>query len=395
MSDRPLVVGMPVIDGAQWMGGAIYVRNLIYCLAALPPERRPRVRLVGDVDPASAYVRDLARQPFVEAPGRPIGRAERIRARLARWLPGSVGQPSHLAGIDIVFPSFGQPPPGATAVHWIPDFQHVALPHFFTEEERARRDASIRTVAESSGTLVLSSQAAAADFRAFAPEAKVQVAVWCFCTVLTDNEEGGADPSHAYGLPERFIYLPNQFWAHKNHAVAFEALALLAARGLRPMLVCTGQEEDRRNPQHMPMLRALLSERGLDAQVRFLGLVPRADQVAIFRRASFVLQPSLFEGWSTVVEDAKALGRPMVLSDLPVHREQVEEGGPDFQAILFDPSDPTALADALAAAWERFQPGEAAGYAVHARSAAERRRVVAAERIVDILTRARAAGRRG
>ena len=40
------------------------------------------------------------------------------------------------------------------------------------------------------------------------------------------------------------------------------------------------------------------------------------------RKAMAVIQPSLFEGWSTVVEDARALGKPMILSDFPVHIEQ-------------------------------------------------------------------------
>lgn len=36
-----------------------------------------------------------------------------------------------------------------------------------------------------------------------------------------------------------------------------------------------------------------------------------------------MLNPSLFEGWSTTVEEARALATPMLLSDLNVHREQM------------------------------------------------------------------------
>jgi glycosyltransferase involved in cell wall biosynthesis len=381
---------MPVIDGTQWMGGAIYVRNAIYCLASLPAERQPVVRLIGNVDPASDYVRELAGFRFVEAPRLEIGRTERVWSRLSGHLPKALGLgPKELRGIDLTFPTFGPPPPGATPLHWIPDFQHIALPQFFTPQERAQRDQGIRDIAEKPGLLVLSSEAAAADFRAFAPEARVDVAIWRFCTVLTANEEGGANPHQAHGLPERYIYLPNQFWAHKNHVVAFQALASLGARGIRPVLVCTGQEDDRRNPKHMPMLRTMLAEHGLQDQVRFLGLIPRADQIEVFRRASFVLQPSLFEGWSTVVEDAKALGRPILLSSLPVHREQVEEAGDDFESMLFDPHDAEGLAALIEAAWSRYPAGERPDDALRARQAAERRRTAAAERLLAIFHRAR------
>jgi glycosyltransferase involved in cell wall biosynthesis len=384
------VLGVPVIDGTQWMGGAIYVRNLIYCLAGLPEARRPHVRLTGGVDPASPYVRELARFPFVEAPDRVIGRTERLWAKLAGMVPGGLlPGPRALAGIDVIFPTYHSTPPGATAVHWVPDFQHVALPQFFDAAERANRDRNIGQVASSRGTLVLSSEAAAADFRAFAPEATVNVAIWRFCTVLTDNEAGGADPHRTYGLPERYIYLPNQFWAHKNHIVAFRALARLAERGLRPTLVCTGQEQDYRNPDFVPGLKRGLAEAGVADQVRFLGLIPRADQIAVFRRASFVLQPSLFEGWSTVVEDAKALGRPILLSDLAVHREQLADGGPEFRGELFDPHDAEALAERLERALERWPAGETPDGVRRAEAAAEARRVAAGGRIVDILTQAR------
>jgi len=50
----------------------------------------------------------------------------------------------------------------------------------------------------------------------------------------------------------------------------------------------------------------------------------------------------LFEGWSTTVEEARAMGAPMVLSDLDVHREQMGE-----QATYFDRYSAQSLADAL------------------------------------------------
>ena len=45
------------------------------------------------------------------------------------------------------------------------------------------------------------------------------------------------------------------------------------------------------------------------------------------KEARAVIQPSKFEGWGTVVEDAKAMQRPLILSDINVHREQVGKHG--------------------------------------------------------------------
>jgi hypothetical protein len=51
-------------------------------------------------------------------------------------------------------------------------------------------------------------------------------------------------------------------------------------------------------------------------------MIPRYDQMLLMCGASAIVQPSLFEGWSTVLEDARALGKLAIVSDFPVHIEQ-------------------------------------------------------------------------
>ena len=43
-----------------------------------------------------------------------------------------------------------------------------------------------------------------------------------------------------YRLPDRFVYLPNQFWVHKGHRLVIEALAELPANQPDVTVVCTG-----------------------------------------------------------------------------------------------------------------------------------------------------------
>ena len=63
--------------------------------------------------------------------------------------------------------------------------------------------------------------------------------------------------------------------------------------------------------------------------------------------SSALINPSLFEGWSTTVEEARAMGVPMLLSDFDVHLEQMGN-----HAIYFDRHAPQTLADRL----QHFQP---------------------------------------
>ncbi len=65
--------------------------------------------------------------------------------------------------------------------------------------------------------------------------------------------------------------------------------------------------------------------------------------MALLRGAAAVLQPSRFEGWSTIIEDAKSLGKPIVASDIAVHREQLD----GEQSSLLPLDDAAIWADAI------------------------------------------------
>jgi glycosyltransferase involved in cell wall biosynthesis len=80
-----------------------------------------------------------------------------------------------------------------------------------------------------------------------------------------------------------------------------------------------------------------------------LGKVRREELLQLLRSATALVQPSRFEGWNTTIEDAKALGCPLILSDLEVHREQC----PDAVGF-FGCDDARALADVIATNWNRM-----------------------------------------
>ena len=63
----------------------------------------------------------------------------------------------------------------------------------------------------------------------------------------------------------------------------------------------------------------------MERNIRFLGFLDRREQLVILKNTIAVIQPSLFEGWSTVVEDTKALNKHIILSDLTVHKEQIQK----------------------------------------------------------------------
>lgn len=93
-------------------------------------------------------------------------------------------------------------------------------------------------------------------------------------------------------------------------------------------------------PQRAP-LEALARELGIDARVRFRGFV---DDVWSYERgADFGLLLSRFEGNPNAISEAFAAGTPMILSDIPAHREMA---GPD-EALFVPPGDAAAAANAI------------------------------------------------
>jgi glycosyltransferase involved in cell wall biosynthesis len=144
----------------------------------------------------------------------------------------------------------------------------------------------------------------------------------------------------------------NLFAPTKNHLGIFQALKLLKAEGICPTVVCTGDLHDYRNPEFAGVILRAINQSGVAEQVRLLGIIPRWQQVQLMRHAVAVLQPSLFEGWNTSVEEAHCLGQTLILSDIPVHREQNPPG-----AIFFDPQTPEDLARAMKTVWQEKSGG--------------------------------------
>src|SRR5262249_1986505 len=115
---------------------------------------------------------------------------------------------------------------------WIPDFQHVRRPEFFSVEERRGRDVTFRTIAERCTLLLLSSQNAFEHFADVFPEHVHKVRLSPFPSLFAFEPPVGEGPEalailRKYNVGPKFALVANQFWRHKNHEVVIEAVRLL------------------------------------------------------------------------------------------------------------------------------------------------------------------------
>jgi glycosyltransferase involved in cell wall biosynthesis len=249
--------------------------------------------------------------------------------------------------IDVLIPSIS-PLSASFPTPWVGylyDFQHKHLPHYFSARERASRERSFGTMMRLASCVIVNSRNVAADVAQFIPDARAR----CFCLPFSAalKEEWlfpRKDSLVHYDVQEPFFMISNQFWIHKRHDTAFQALKIFSQTHSAGQLVCTGGLIDNRFPDYFSELLSYVKNNGLADRVRILGLIPKADQIDLMKRSIAVIQPTSFEGGpgGGSVYDAVALGVPTIVSDIAVNRE-IEE----FVTAYFPLGDARALSDLM------------------------------------------------
>ena len=322
-------VAFTLIGGKNWTGGHNYLLNLLQALATHQGRTITPVLFV----PAEA---DGDVEAFMALPGIEVITSELLNARhrktqlLQALLCGRVPGLAQLFSqhqIDLVFEAaqfFGWRL-GLPSIAWIPDFQHKVLPHLFPKSAWWKREIGFRAQIMGGRVIMLSSDDAKQACERYYPatQGRTHTVHFAVPAGAAPNFAAARAIADSYGLPPNFTFMPNQFWRHKNHMQVLEALAILQARGVDIIVAASGKQHDPRAPEFFPEFERMLKGRGLDASLRLLGLIPYAHLSALMRCCQAMLNPSLFEGWSTTVEEARALATPMLLSDLNVHREQM------------------------------------------------------------------------
>lgn len=356
MSSAPLRLAFTHISRSAWAGGFNYLANFFVALDTHEKGRFVPVVFAG-VDADQRELAELAKLPSVEvvqsaAFGQtPAGLAAAVLVGLDR--AAVIEFERHQ--IDVVVETarfFGWRLP-YPSVAWFPDFQHRRLPYLFSRAAWIRRELGMRTQIASGRVIMLSSEDARRDCGQFFPSVGERARVVRFATHLT-SALLTVEPNEIfekYQLPPCFFYLPNQFWRHKNHSVVIDALEILKARGIDVVVAASGSSQNLQDGSYFTNLMMRVEHLGIQSNFRYLGMIPMAHVYALLRNTAALINPSLFEGWSTTVEEAKSLGTPMILSNITVHREQGADG-----ALYFGLDQPTELADLLAAVAVGFRP---------------------------------------
>jgi glycosyltransferase involved in cell wall biosynthesis len=138
-------------------------------------------------------------------------------------------------------------------------------------------------------------------------------------------------------LPEKFLFYPAQFWTHKNHLRLLEAFREVMAEIPDMKLVLTGKKRDQ-----YETVTSAIDTFGLNERVCLLGYVEQDDLQTIYRLATALVMPSLFESVSIPIYEAFQVGTPVAASGILAILEQVGDAG-----LLFDPTSVASIKDAI------------------------------------------------
>ncbi len=338
-----LKLGIVFNFSPKWMGGVVYILNLIKTLEFLDDEDKPEIILFYKAD-FRKFV-DEINYPYFKPTEWSFPSV--YKGYVQSWLCQKnifVDEILKQYDLDGLYPLHDFPVKMKTRtrlVCWYADLQHKYYPEFFTRRKIIERNARIRFMLKNSKELVISSHAVANDFKRFFWLRKdMKIHIFHFISVIDDLNNLNIDNLlKKYMLPDRYFMVCNQFHKHKNHKVLLQAIVKLKENGSDIHLALTGRFPDASHSPYMQELHSIIDKHNLQSQISLMGVIPRNEQLLLMKHAQAILQPSLFEGWSTVIEDAKSLQVPVIASNLPVNKEQLGSIG-----TFFDPSDSQGLA---------------------------------------------------
>lgn len=345
-------VGIIMYFSKEYKGGINYLKNLLYASCTYAPGYIQYTLFVpSDID-----------QEIIDGflPYARVIKTSILKRKSAVWYVDKIADKLFKKNILLIkllkkyeiqivshsnfFSRFGK----LKIISWIPDFQLHYFPDLWSKSELDWMLNLNDKVVKYSDCVILSSNDALKDYIAFASKDVSKVKVLQFVSQPSTLTESAFRDTQKiiqskYHIEGNFLYLPNQFWSHKNHMVVFKAINLLKNRGCNILLLTTGHMVDYRgNDGNIKTIREFIETNDLSKNILLLGLIPYSEVLVLMKTCLALINPSLFEGWSSTVEEAKSIGKTVFLSDIPIHREQDPEFG-----IYFDPQDELALANKI------------------------------------------------
>jgi glycosyltransferase involved in cell wall biosynthesis len=337
-------------------GGHTFEAEIAASLASLAAESRHTFVLFSSSPEAANLHRDdrievarFAPRNLVE---RAIGMLQQESPTFHRWWkwPNRLDRVAAASGVEFMW--FVGPVPVLVDLPYLTvvwDLQHRLQPWFpevGASREWKTREAGLSWFLRRAAIIIAGTKVGQEEIERFYQVPPQRIALLPHPTpgfALDAPPSRGDEVVAKYGLPENYLFYPAQFWSHKNHANLLLAVQILRDKHQLAMpVVFVGSDKGNRT-----YIEDLARQLGLSAQVRFLGFVPAAELVALYRRALALVYVTFFGPENLPPLEAFALGCPVVASNVPGAQEQLGDA-----ALLVDPCSPQEIARAVQSLWE-------------------------------------------
>ena len=218
---------------------------------------------------------------------------------------------------------------------WLPDFQELHFPENFNFFSKLLRKMRVIFSSKFSTKILVSSKSVQQDLKKINFNAyknseliKHSVEIPNFNKLKTLSYL-----KKKYKIKSHYYFLPNHYWIHKNHITVLRSLAINNGLQKNYQIVSTGQTFDHRHPNHFRNIELFIQKKSINSYL-ILKIVPYIDLMSLMYYSIALINPSYSEGWSNTVEQAKAMKKKTIISNIKVHKEQKNKN-----TILFNPTD--------------------------------------------------------
>ena len=195
------------------------------------------------------------------------------------------------------------------------DIQEYHYPEYFSSSQKLHRKINNINAINESDHIIVSFDHIKKDLLKYFPidDSKISICPppfaedWFLSNKFTSEEI----LNKKYELSKRFLLYPAATWKHKNHINLIKAMTKLIEDVLDFQLICTGNITD-----HHLTIEKEIKKLKLEGKVKFLGIVPEEDLIGLYKAASLVVIPTLYEAGSGPLYEAMRYSSPVVCSNV-------------------------------------------------------------------------------
>lgn len=363
MQQKQKIALLSTPGSINWVGGLNYMKSIVYALDSLAEKRKTfelyMIFNSGEEKRLYEDILDLLDGHYqLDIDAKPFTLINKIKWLLKRKFSNILNPRLHdlliSKNITSTYP-IQLYKGGKQSIYnpvWLADFQFK----HYSEDSKIELAAGLNEVYQlavnHAPRIVLSSYEVEKDCLNFFPDSKGKTFVYQFKVHLPQIafELKPQEIADSYHLPEKYLIVCNMVSPNKQYDLIIDAIKLLKKQGFLVNIICTGSLFDYRNSHYINEILKKIHQLGVHEQIRFLGIIPRLHQINLVRNSLAVIQPSKFEGWNTSVEEAKLLGKQLILSNINVHLEQ---NPPD--ALFFDTNSADSLSKQILLIWQNSE----------------------------------------